>query len=275
MENGQKYYLPSNDYIFKALMMRNPNLLRDFLRCVLPELEADCSELSVANADLLSLGAGEKAIRLDLRVVTMAGEIINIEMQVASEPGLAKRMQVYLARNYGNQLVVGEQYGSAHRAISVWICKFDMFDDVGSVHRFSLYDREHGIAYPDSMMLVILEATKHASAGGALQPWLEFFAANTEEQVMSLAMANKTMEEACGFVQRMNMTPQERALADAYERDLLDKMLLRGAAFEEGRAEGEAKGLRAVASSMLRAGEPRAKIIQFTRLSEQELDSLM
>lgn len=91
---------------------------------------------------------------------------------------------------------------------------------------------------------------------------------------MNVALSNPGMEVPCEFVRRMNMTPEERALADASEREWLDKAILRGAAFTEGKEEGKAEGYIDVAKAMLAAGEPRDKILKFSRLTEDELNRL-
>lgn len=95
---------------------------------------------------------------------------------------------------------------------------------------------------------------------------------------MSLALQSPNMEVPCEFVRRMNMSPTERILADAAEREWIDRAILRGAAFEEGeikgRNEGRNEGLLSVARLMLQAGKTRSEIIQFTQLSDSDLDNL-
>ena len=152
-----------------------------------------------------------------------------------------------------------------------------MFADGATQHRFSLYDSEHGVAWPESMMLVVLEATKFASASGLMRLWLQFFAAMTEEQVMSQAFASTPLQEAAAFVQHMNMTKEERALVDAYERDAIDRMLLRGAAFEEGEAKGRAEGearIRTFAVNMLKKNYSVDQIAEITGFSTSEVERL-
>lgn len=271
MENGQKFYLPSNDYIFKALMTRNVDLLRDFLGSVLPGIMEDFAAITVEHADLLGESTDSKIYKLDLVVKTRTGNTINIEMQVCHEAGLENRMQLYLARSHSLQLDSGESYSKPHCTYSIWLCKFKLHDDDSHMHDFVLYDPENQLVFPNSIHLIQLELPKFDKATGSLHDWLKFFAANTEEEVMSMAVQNEKMEQAATFVHYMNMTPRERALAEAHARDMYEKK----AAYAEGIAEGEAQGLQSVARSMLQAGEPRAKIIQFTRLTDQELDALL
>lgn len=262
MENGLKYYLPSNDYIFKALMTRNITLLRDFLGCVLPGLMEDFADCSVANADLLGETTEAKVYKLDLVVTTRMGNTINIEMQVCHEPGLENRMQLYLARSHARQLESGEQYNKRHCTYSIWLCKFNLHDDDRYLHDFVFHDPVAGVTFPNSVHLIQLELPKSAKATGEMHNWLKFFAADTEEEVMSMATASMTMEQASTFVHRMNMTPRERALADAYERDAYE----RKAAYAEG--------VQSVALNMLKKHFPFDQIADATGFSVAEVERM-
>ncbi len=262
MENGQKFYLPSNDYIFKAMMTRNADLLRDFLGSVLPDLMTDFADCIVENGDLLGESTDAKLFKLDLVVTTRRGNTINIEMQVCHEPGLENRMQLYLARNHARQLDSGDCYNKQHRTYSIWLCKFNLHEDDRCLHDFVLYDPVNQIAFPNSVHLMQLELPKFAGATGRLHDWLKFFAADTEEEVMSMATASMTMEQASAFVHRMNMTPRERALADAYEREIYEKK----AAYAEG--------VEFVARNMLREKFPLDQIAKITGFSVPEVEQM-
>lgn len=73
MADAQKFYLPSNDYIFKSLLFRNPEQLRLFLACLLPDMAASLDTLRFANSELLSLNRQGKNVRLDLNMTVGHG----------------------------------------------------------------------------------------------------------------------------------------------------------------------------------------------------------
>lgn len=287
MADTQKFYLPSNDYIFKSLLFRHPEQLRRFLACLLPDLAPCLDTLQFANSELLSLNRQGKNVRLDLNLTLGNGEIVNVEMQAINDASLANRMQLYLARNYSGQAPADNEYMRLRRALSIWVCNFAFQNDSACLRDYVLYDVKNGNTFPNSIRLIVLDAPKYWYAPSPIREWLQFFSAKSEEDLMNLATTCPNMTVPCEYVRRMNMTPEERALADAYERDLLDKALIRGSAYTEGeakgRAEGEAKGRAEgeasrniqIAKSMLAAGEPRSKILQFTELSEAELDKLL
>lgn len=215
-------------------MTRNVNLLRDFLKCVLPSLIRDDVELRVENAELLGDSTKVKVNKLDLLVTTADGDTVNIEMQLWHEAGLENRMQLYLARTHSRQLDGGESYATPHCTYSIWLCKFKLHEDNSYIHDFLLYDPERQVAFPNSIHLLQLELPKFANATGNLYNWLKFLDADTEEEVMSMATENMAMGQASAFVQYMNMTPSERAIAEAHLRDVYEKK----AAYAEGEARG-------------------------------------
>lgn len=204
-------------------------------------------------------------------------------MQAVNDASLANRMQLYLARNYSSQAPVDKEYVSLYRAISIWVCNFAFQEDTACLRDYVLYDVSNGTVFPNSIRLIVLDAPKYRYASSPIREWLQFFSAKSEEDLMNLATTCPNMAVPCEYVRRMNMTPEERALADAYERDLLDKALIRGSAYTEGKAEGMAEGRaegvsqrnNEIALAMLAAGKPRAEILQFSRLTEEELDKLM
>ena len=55
---------------------------------------------------------------------------------------------------------------------------------------------------------------------------------------MAMTAQSESMQQAVTFVQQMNMSPRDRALAEAYLRDTYEKR----SAYAEGEARGEAKG---------------------------------
>lgn len=279
MADERKLFTATNDYIFKAMMVRNVDLLQDFLSAVFPKLAAECREITYTNPDLLPYDKDKKRATLDVKLVTANQNVIDIEVQVDNKPGLSRRMLFYIGKIYGDELARGSAYTALNRAISLWICKFNFFDDDACMHSFAYYDSEHGIPFPDSPEIVILEIPKFAQAHPHLNLWLKFLDASTEEEFMALAQQTPVMNKAWNVIASLNADDRERAIADAYDRARWDEFFTREGAFKEGKAEGKAEGRvserEETARAMLAAGEPRAKILQFSRLTEEELDKLM
>lgn len=259
-------------------MLRNPSVLQDFLNAALPGMKTDLGDLAATNNELFSIYKSGKKINLDLNLKTASGELVNVEMQLAKEPGCTNRMQMYLSRLHASQLEAGDEYLEAHRAISIWICGFVFLPGPAYYRSYTLFDKVNMDEIPRSMQLLILEATKYKNASGPMRHWLQFFAAKTEDELMSLAAQAPDMGYPCEFVRKMNMSKEERIIAEAREREWIDRAILRGAAFQDGKIEGKIEGKKdrsyEIAREMLNDGEPRAKILKYSRLTEAELDKL-
>ncbi|MBQ9453124.1 MAG: hypothetical protein IJU65_07530, partial [Desulfovibrio sp.] len=82
------------------------------------------------------------------------------------------------------------------------------------------------------------------------------------------------MEEAWGVIKYLSGDEQERALAEAEERERLDRASLYDAGKAEGRAEGWKDGKAEVAQNLLHLGLPIAQISEATGLSTAEIEAL-
>lgn len=270
MMEEPKFYLPTNDYIFKAMMVRNADLLQDFLIAVFPHLAHECRKISIADTELLPAQPDRKRASLDLKLYTADDRVIDIEMQVCNEKGLTKRMLFYIAQLYCNELNRSQSHIKLKNVISLWICKFSLFEDDDCFHDFVYRNRKHDLDFPESPELVILETLKFTRETTHRNLWLRFFAASKKEEFMELARQNPVMGKAWTFVHDMNMDDVERERALASERARVSDLIVRS---EERRDAILERNLE-IAKAMLLAGEPQNKILHFTNLTEQDLAKL-
>ncbi|MCR5564051.1 MAG: PD-(D/E)XK nuclease family transposase, partial [Desulfovibrio sp.] len=129
---------------------------------------------------------------------------------------------------------------------------------------------ENKLAYPDSMEINLLEIPKRKDDGTALSRWLNFFAARSEEDFMSLAQTNPAMEEAWGVIKYLSGDEQERALAESREKARRDLVAM----YDTGREDGRFHERRRIALSMRDLGIPEEKIIAATGFSREQLAEL-
>ena len=165
----------------------------------------------------------------------------------------------------------GEAYSRLKHAVSIVILDGCLIkSDAVYHHRFRLYDAENNLAYPDSMEINLLEIPKRKDDGTALSRWLDFFAARSEEDFMSLAQMNPAMDEAWGVIKYLSGDEQERALAESREKARRDLVAM----YDTGREEGLQLERRRVALSMLDLGIPEDKILAATGFSGEQLAKL-
>ena len=213
---------PINDYVFKRVFGENLTVLADLLQAVLA-MPVAAHDIRVVNPIFAADKKQDKLSALDVKVETRDYGVIDVEIQLEYYDDLWKRFQYYTARMYVDQMRSGEDYSKLTRAISIVIADFSFFThDSAYHHRFRMYDAQNGVEYPGSLEINILEIPKRRGNSSKVSHWLEFFAARTEEQFMSLALNDTAMEQAWGVIKQLSADEQERAEAvEKARRDMV------------------------------------------------------
>lgn len=89
---------PRSDFLFKRLFADNPRLLMDLLNATLP-LENPITEIEYLPAELLPYERNSKLSIVDVRCSDMFGRHFIVEMQMAFQPFLHKRMMYNAAKS--------------------------------------------------------------------------------------------------------------------------------------------------------------------------------
>jgi predicted transposase/invertase (TIGR01784 family) len=166
----------ANDFVFCKAML-DEELCRDVLEAVL-EIPIDRVE-HVERQHVMDAGPGSKSVRLDVYVRDGKGTIFDVEMQVANDPGLARRSRYYHAQMATEQLERGASYRDLPDAYSIFFCLFDPFGLGRRVYSFkSKCEEVEGLALEDGAMTVFLAATSPSddSQPEALNSLLDYIA---------------------------------------------------------------------------------------------------
>ena len=284
---------PRYDVIFKNIFGKDHiPVLADFLMAVLDLPADEYQDIRVEDPHLLGRRKGGKLGILDLRVTTKSGNHLSVELQVAPQPSIWKRISFYNARLQTDQMAAGDDYDKINRAISILISYPVLIEGTVEFHnRFSLYDKRTKISYPDSPEIHVLEVQKARSADESpLADWLRFFAAETEEEFHMTAQTRPAIGEAWGIIQYLSADEETRRLAEyeemarrdeadrqkgAYKKGLEDgeqEGLQKG--LQKGRLEGRQEGLSSVVKNLLRQKMPDEAIMDATGLSLEEIKRL-
>ena len=252
----------TNDVMFKALFVRNPNLLKSFLSAALEIPESEITNITIRNPELTPLYYEGKMTRLDILLETN-GRIINIEMQVAKKDYYRERSLHYCARMYHEELKEGEDYGKAGRCIGIHILNFTMFEDCPDYHSsFSMREDNRHELLLDKMQIHYLELPKVKKVSGnnkpdeenSLQLWMQLFKAKSKEE---LDMLNDTKVEAIQngvkVIYGLSGDAQIREYVRQREKAVMDYNSDMASAEAKGRAKGREEG-KAEAYAELIAG---------------------
>ena len=113
-----------NDIVFKSFFgdQRNNKLLLSFLNAILHDT---ISSVALTEPNLTIKHPNDKLSVMDIRVVTHAGEQINVEIQLKNHDAFAERMLMYWAKMYTSQDKIGQEYTALNKAVQIIITNFN------------------------------------------------------------------------------------------------------------------------------------------------------
>lgn len=99
------------DVIFKRVFgnEENKDIIAAFLSAMLDIPRESIKKIYINNVELTPENLYQKFSRLDLKL-DVDGKIVNIEMQVNSEPDFRERTLYYWSKIYSEDLKAGEEY---------------------------------------------------------------------------------------------------------------------------------------------------------------------
>ena len=141
-----------------------------------------------------------KGSRLDILGRCADGTKVNVEIQVANEGNMRRRVLYYWSRLY-NDLKEGADYSELTRTVSINILEYKLFPFAEFHSRFGAYDIEKKYQLTQDMEIHFLEIPKWKLKGvkemNRLEKWLGYFSKKTDEKVLEeIAMSEPTIQEA-------------------------------------------------------------------------------
>lgn len=265
-----------NDYIFRRIFTRRPDLLRHLLNDLLDRHGAHAIEdLEYLTSEHLPEIAGAKLSILDVRCRERSGTTFVVEMQLLHMAGFLNRVVYNACRAYSNQLRAGDPYTKLADVVAISICDFPLWPDteqdaaglprVPMLSRWNMTERVSGHHGLLQVQYAFLELPKLPSGKprtpAELWAWLFVHAKKLAEIPADLPsgphrevveMANEatfSQGELDAYRKAIDEINQAREYADEKEA----RGLARGK--EEGRVEGHLKGQAdAIARVLTRRG---------------------
>ncbi len=217
----------SNDYLFRALMQTNTNVLKSLI-CALLHLDPDdVTSVTILNPIELGKTIDEKNYILDIKVELNGRTILNLEMQVINEGNWPERSLCYLCRVF-DSLNRGEDYEDVRPAIQIGLLDFTLFADSPEFFaNYYLMNEKSHLIYSDKFRLSVLDLTQIDLATKEdrdyqIDRWAAVFKATTWEELKMLAENNQYIEDAvatvCQLTQEEKIRQQCEAREDYYRR---------------------------------------------------------
>ena len=209
----------TNDYLFRALLQRNNNVLKGLISALLHLSPADISSVVITNPVELGKKVDAKDFILDIKVVMNDYTIINLEMQVINEHNWTDRSLSYLCRSF-DHLEEGEPYTTVRPVIQIGLLNFTLFPDHPEFYAtYQFLNVKNYTLYSDKLRLSVLNLTHTDLATEEdkqyqIDYWASLFKSTTWEELKMLAENNEYIRQASETVYQLT---QEEAIRQQCE----------------------------------------------------------
>lgn len=214
-------YTFKSDTLFKMVFTKYPGLLKRLTAELLGIKFESIGDFVITNPDIPPEVRDEKFCRLDINM-TVDGQLVDLEIQVADEGDYPERALYYWARDYSSALKAGKDYIDLPRTVHISIAAFEMFDCEEFHSEFQLLEVTRHVPLTEKQILHFFELPKlpeDLSGDDELKLWLALFKAETEEDIEKInAMEVPIMQEAIGAYRQVTATNEFKELERLRER---------------------------------------------------------
>ena len=252
----------ADDFMF-CKVMEHESLCKEFLEMLFSAKIEKITYLSSQNS--ITTNSGAKTVRLDVLVKDQAGTSYDIEMQVANQYNLPKRMRYYQAALDISFLDQGYSYKMLNDSFIIFICLFDPIGKNRAIYTFeNICIEDKTVPLRDGTKKIILNANAFNTTDNKdLQGFLQY------------VKTGKITTDYTGRIEQMIQTVKQNELARR-EYHILPAALMD--AMDEGEARGLAKGShQAKLETAKLMKEERLSlnlITKITGLSQAEVEAL-
>ena len=156
---AQEYFDFTNDLIFRWVMEHEENCLA-ILRAILPELKITAVKRRENEHPVNYLAFDdERGVRFDAIIEDDQERFYDVEMQVANQPGLGKRVRYYQAQIDQETLKKGEDYDDLRESYVIFFCAFDPCGQDRRLYQFHYYeDDDRQLRLPTNSHVILINA---------------------------------------------------------------------------------------------------------------------
>ena len=278
---AQGYFDFTNDLIFRWVMEREENCLA-ILRAILPELKITAVKRRENEHPVNYLAFDdERGVRFDAIIEDDQERFYDVEMQVANQLGLGKRVRYYQAQIDQETLKKGEDYDDLRESYVIFFCAFDPCGQDRRLYQFHYYeDDDRRLRLPTNSHVILINALgTQGQITPALAAVLDVMN-RRRDNVNPLAV--RLVKEIDGYnrdkKRRRALMNLKMRLKDEWRLGLsegLDQGRAEGKVEgrAEGRAEGKAEGRDEMTLGLIHAlqvqGMPQKQIVEALALARK------
>ena len=278
----EKIILPTNDYAFKKIFgkLGNEKITQNLLNSILDEkienVELDCN--TILEKDIYN----DKIGILDIKAKLNNKFLCNIEMQIANQKNIEKRLLYYWSKLYTSGIKEGEDYSKLKKTIVILIADFELesLKETAKYHtKWKIYESNHRkIILTDILELNIIELPKTVyeikeDYNKELLNWLKFI--KNPEMIGEKEMEkNPELKKAKEEYGKFNQDEHEKYIAELRDRYVREKKTAYVEGIEDGIKQGEKEKAIKTARKLLKVGMSINQISEITELTKEEIKNL-
>ena len=262
---AQEYFDFTNDLIFRWVMEREENCLA-ILRAILPELKITAVKRRENEHPVNYLAFDdERGVRFDAIIEDDRERFYDVEMQVANQPGLGKRVRYYQAQIDQETLKKGEDYDDLRESYVIFFCAFDPCGQDRRLYQFHYYeDTDRQLRLPTNSHVILINAL---GTKGQITPAL---AAVLDVMNRRRDNANPLAVRLVKEIDDYNRGKKRRRALMNLQMRLKDEWRL---GLSEGRAKGRAEGRDETMLSLIHTlqmqGQTQKQIVETLALMQK------
>ena len=217
----------TSDFIFKLIFgdQRNVDILAAFLKSILDIPDGEYDRLVIVDPHIKKESADDKYGILDVKIHTVSGGVIHVEIQNRVLPDMKARTIYSQSKLVTEQMSSGMSWSNIKRAITIVITS-DVFMPGGDkYHHQFRYRTGDGIEFTDLSEINTLDLSKLPADDDStdLWYWMKFIKTDDEEVLDMLATRSPQLRKAVGVLKELSADEQTRMLYEEREmarRDL-------------------------------------------------------
>ena len=262
---AQEYFDFTNDLIFRWVMEREENCLA-ILRAILPELKITAVKRRENEHPVNYLAFDdERGVRFDAIIEDDRERFYDVEMQVANQPGLGKRVRYYQAQIDQEMLKKGEDYDDLRESYVIFFCAFDPCGQDRRLYQFHYYeDVDRQLRLPTNSHVILINTLgTRGKITPALAAVLDVMNRRRDNQN---PLAVSLVKEIDGYNRDKK---RRRALMNLKMRLKDEWRLGLSEGLDQGRAEGRDETMFSLIHTLQMQGQTQKQIVETIALMQK------
>ena len=262
---AQEYFDFTNDLIFRWVMEREENCLA-ILRAILPELKITAVKRRENEHPINYLAFDdERGVRFNAIIEDDRERFYDVEMQVANQPGLGKRVRYYQAQIDQEMLKKGEDYDDLRESYVIFFCAFDPCGQDRWLYQFRYYeDVDRQLRLPTNSHVILINTLgTQGKITPALAAVLDVMNRRRDNQN---PLAVSLVKEIDGYNRDKK---RRRALMNLKMRLKDEWRLGLSEGLDQGRAEGRDETMFSLIHTLQMQGQTQKQIVETIALMQK------